>query len=154
VYVGTSADTPEFVVTAIAQWWAQIRRVAYPQATQLLILGDAGGRYGSRPRRWQARLQRQLRDGRRLRVTVGHDPTGGSPWNPMAHGVFSPISLTGAGQPLRTWETMLGSLRDTTTTTDLQVTATLLVGGYQPGKKVTDAVMKTLEVAPHAIYPQ
>ena len=26
VYVGTSADTPEFAVTAIAQWWEQIGR--------------------------------------------------------------------------------------------------------------------------------
>jgi Rhodopirellula transposase DDE domain len=154
VYVGTSADTPEFAVTAIAQWWEQIGRVVYPQATQLLILGDAGGSNGYRPRLWKAQLQSQLSDGLGLRVTVCHYPTGCSKWNPIEHRLFSQISLNWAGQPLRTLETMLGYLHDTTTTTGLQVTATLLEGIYQTGKKVTDAVMKTLEVAHHAICPQ
>jgi hypothetical protein len=54
---------------------------------------------------------------------------------------------------LRTFDTMLGYLRDTTTMTGLQVTARLLAGIYQTGKKVTDAVMKTLNVEHHAICP-
>ena len=42
VYVGASADTPEFAVTAIAQWWQERGRVAYPHASQLLILAMRG----------------------------------------------------------------------------------------------------------------
>jgi hypothetical protein len=48
---------------------------------------------------------------------------------------------------------MLGDRRATTTTTGLQVTASLLQGVYQPGKRVTDAVMKTLHVDHHAVCP-
>ncbi|MDP9145607.1 MAG: ISAzo13 family transposase, partial [Actinomycetota bacterium] len=48
---------------------------------------------------------------------------------------------------------MLGYLRDTTTTTGLKVTAQLLEGIYQTGKKVADAVMKALNVEPHAVCP-
>ncbi len=154
VYVGTSGDTPEFAVRAITQWWKDLGRGAYPQATQLLSLAAAGGSNGYRPRLWKEQLQSQLSDPLGLSVTVCHYPTGCSKWNPIEHRLFSSISLTWAGQPLRTLETMLGYRRDTTTTTGLRVTANLLEGIYQPGKKVTDAVMKTLNVAHHAICPQ
>ncbi len=46
LYVGTSADTPEFAVRCVAQWWQDYGRVAYWQAPQLLILADAGGSNG------------------------------------------------------------------------------------------------------------
>jgi hypothetical protein len=118
-----------------------------------LILADAGGSNGCRPRLWKAQLQSQLSDRLGLSVTVCHYPTGCSKWNPIAHRLFSQISLNWAGKPLRTFDTMLGYLRDTTTTTGLQVTARLLAGVYQTGIKVTDAVMKTLYVEHHAICP-
>jgi Rhodopirellula transposase DDE domain len=153
VDVGASADTPEFAVTAMAPWWEERGRVAYPHATHLLILADAGGRHGYRPRLWKAQLQSQLSDRLGLTVTVCHDPTGGSKWHPIEHRLCSQISLNWAGKPLRTFDTMLGSLRDTTTTTGLQVTAPLLEGLYQTGKKVADAVMKTLHMEPHAVCP-
>ena len=154
VYVGASADTAEFAVTAIARWWEDRGGVAYPQATHLLILADAGGSNGCRPRLWKAQLQSHLSDRFGLTVTVCHYPTGCSKWNPIEHRLFSQISLNWAGQPLRTFETMLGYLRDTTTTTGLTVTARLLEGIYQTGKKIADTVMKTLNVTHHAVCPQ
>jgi hypothetical protein len=154
VYVGTSADTPEFAVTAIAHGWEDLGRVAYPQARQLLILAEAGGSNGCRPRLWKAQLQSQLGDRLGLRVTVCHDPTGGSKWTPIAHRLFSQITINWAGKPLRTFETMLGYLRDTTTTTGLKVTASMLEGVYQTGKRVADAVMKTLRVDHHVVCPR
>jgi len=154
VYVGVSADTPEFAVTAIVHWWEDSGCRVYPQATQLLILADAGGSNGCRPRVWKEQLQSQLSDRLGLSVTVCHYPTGCSKWNPIEHRLFSQISLNWAGQPLRTFETMLGYLRDTTTTTGLRVTTSLLEGVYETGKRVANAVMKTLHVEPHSICPQ
>ena len=153
VYVGASADTPEFAVAAIAPWGEERGRVAYPHATQLLILADAGGSNGYRPRLCKAQLHSQLSDRLGVTVTVCHDPTGCSKWHPMEHRLFSQSSLNWAGKPLRTFDTMLGYLRDTTTTTGLQVTAQWLAGLYQTGKKVADAVMKTLHVEQHAVCP-
>lgn len=43
VTVGTSNDTPEFAVAAIASWWECEGRKHYPAATELLILADCGG---------------------------------------------------------------------------------------------------------------
>jgi hypothetical protein len=154
VYVGTSADTPEFAVAALVQWWRQQGRRAYPQARQLLILADAGGSNGCRPRLWKEQLQSQLCDRFGLTVTVCHYPTGCSKWNPIEYRLFSQISLNWAGQPLRTFEILLSYIRDTTTRTGLKVTASLLTGSYQVGKRVADAVMKSLKLKHPAVCPQ
>src|SRR2546421_10859804 len=76
VYVGTSADTPEFAVTALARWWEDEGRRQFPHATQLLILADAGGSNGYRTRSFKLHLQEQLSDRYGLSVTVCHYPTG------------------------------------------------------------------------------
>ena len=154
VYVGASGDTPECAVGAMTLRWEPIGRVVDPQASRLLILADAGGSHGCRPRLWKEPLQSQVSDRLGLHVTVCHEPTGGSTWNPIAHRLCSHISLNWAGQPWRTLETMLRYIRDTTTTTGLGVTASLLKGVYRTGKRVADAVMKTLSVEHHAVCPQ
>ncbi|MGH8246198.1 MAG: ISAzo13 family transposase, partial [Gammaproteobacteria bacterium] len=46
VYVGRSADTPEFAVAAIATWWQTEGQPAFPAADKLLIVCDAGGSNG------------------------------------------------------------------------------------------------------------
>ena len=154
VYVGLSADTPAFAVEAISRWWQDHGHPGYPQATRLLILADAGGSNGYRPRLWKAQLQRQLSDVVSLRITVCHYPTGCSKWNPIEHRLFSHISINWAGQPLRTVETMLSLLRGTTTQTGLKVSAHMLEGLFETGKKVSEAVMKTLNLTRHAICPR
>jgi hypothetical protein len=151
--MGTSFDSPEFAVTAIAQWWENIGREAYPQARQPLILADAGGSHGYRYRLRKAQLHNQLSDSLGLSVTVCHYPTGCSKWNPIEHRSFRQISLNWAGKPLRTFETMLGYIRDTTTATGLEVTTSLVEGVYQTGKRVADAVMKTACMEHQAVCP-
>jgi hypothetical protein len=76
VYVGSSADTPEFAVTVLARWWEEEGRVIYPEAKQLLILADSGGSNGCRSRMWKQQLQEQLSDRYGLTVVVCHYPTG------------------------------------------------------------------------------
>ena len=154
VYVGVSADTPEFAVAAILRWWHDHGYPAYPHATRLLILADGGGSNGHRPRLWKDQLQSQLSDGVGLSLTLCHYPTGCSKWNPIEHRLFSQISLNWAGQPLRTCETMLGLIRGTTTQTGLQVSAHLLGGLFETGKKVSDAAMKRLKMTRHAVCPR
>ena len=154
VYVGTSADTAEFAVSCVAHWWCEHGPAAYPQDSQLLILADAGGSNGCRPRLWKEQLQSELCDRLGLAVTVCHYPTGCSKWNPIEHRLFSQISLNWAGQPLRTFDTMLGYIRDTTTSTGLKVGAKLLTGVFAVGKKVTDAVWKSVKIEHHAVCPK
>jgi hypothetical protein len=154
VYVGASADTPEFAVRVIAQWYADYGRTDYPRAPQLLILADSGGSNGCRPHVWKEQLQSQVSDQLGLIVTVCHYPRGCSKWNPIEHRLFGQISSNWSGQPLKSFETMLGYLRGTTTKTGLKVTAQLLEGAFQVGKRVAKTVMKSLKLEHHTVCPQ
>ncbi len=109
VTVGSPADTAEFAVDAIAGWWEEHGSKTFPGASQTLILADAGGSNGCRTRLWKLRLQEHLVDRLGLCVTVCHDPSGASKWNPIEHRLFGPISVSWAGQPLRCLATMLGT---------------------------------------------
>ena len=153
VYVGTSADTPQFAVDVIARWWESSGLVAFPQADQLLILADAGGSNGCRPRLWKQQLQEQLSDRFGLTVTVCHYPTGCSKWNPIEHRLFSHISLNWAGKPLRNWEIMLAYIRGTSTSTGLEVQALLWENVYTTGQSVSDTDMQSLNLERHAVCP-
>jgi hypothetical protein len=88
-----------------------------------------------------------------LTVMVCHYPTGCSKWNPIEHRLFSQISLNWAGKPLRTWDTMLGYIRGTTTTTGLEVRAFLHDGVYETGRSVSDEEMYMLHLERHAMCP-
>lgn len=154
VYVGTSADTAELAVDALVWWWESEERPSFPDESMLLILCDAGGSNGYRPRRWKQQLQEQLADRLGIDVMVCHYPTGTSKWNPIEHRLFSHISVNWAGKPLRTFETLLGYIRNTTTETGLQVKATLSHKIYQTGIKVSNKEMAALNLTRLNICPQ
>ena len=153
VVVGTSAETSEFAVDAIAWWWELEDRPAFPDETKLLVLSDAGGSDGCRFRLWKKQLQEQLADWLGIEVMVCHYPTGASKWNPIEHRLFSYISLNWAGKPLRTFETMMGYIRSTTTKTGLKVKAFLLERVYKKGIKVSDQEMAALNLQRRRVCP-
>jgi hypothetical protein len=154
VCVGDSADTPAFAVEAIALWWEHEGQVRYPHATSLLLLCDAGGSNGCRPRAFKQHIQEQLSDRFGLWVTVCHYPTGCSKWNPIEYRLFAPISLNWAGKPLRTFETVLSCLCGTTTKTGLEVSAWLLSKVFATGQSVSNAAMKALNLHFHTVCPR
>ncbi len=154
IYLGQSTDTPTFAVENIARWCATERLERFPQANALLIEADSGGSNGSRSRVWKQQLQEQVADRFGLTVTVCHYPTGTSKWNPIEHRLFSEISKTWAGCPLRTFELALHYMRQTKTQTGLKVQAHLVTQDYALGVKVSDAQMDALHLQRHAVCPQ
>ena len=153
VYVGNSAETGQFAVDAITQWWESEGRVGFAEADKLLILADAGGGNGYRTRLWKLKLQEQLADRLGLEVTVCHYPTGASKWNPIEHRLFGPISINWAGKPLRSFEVMLAYIRATATETGLKVKAHLLDGHYEKGVKLSAQQMEALVLERHEVCP-
>ncbi len=154
MYVGSSADTPQFAVDALASWWWREGQNEFPGAGKILILADGGGSNGYRSRRWKQQLQEQLADSLGLEVTVCHYPRGASKWNPVEHRLFGPISINWAGKPLRTFETMLSYIQGTTTETGLKVKAFLLDRQYQKGVRVSDQEMEGLNLERADTCPQ
>ena len=154
VYVGTSAETGEFAVDAIGMWYEDSDRPTFPREDKLLVLCDGGGSNGYRPRLWKRQLQIHLADRLGTEIMVCHYPTGASKWNPIEHRLFNHISLNWAGKPLCTYETVLGYIRGTTTTTGLKVKAELVDRTYQTRIKVSDAEMAALNLTRRPICPR
>jgi len=145
VFVGSSADTPQFAVDCLAAWWKSEGRQRYPEATRMLILADSGGSNGSRPRAWKYYLQHTLCNPHGLSVTVAHYPSGCSKWNVVEHRLFSAISINWAGRPLDSFETILNYIRTTTTRTGLRVRAERITAEYRKGIKISDDQMAQLD---------
>ncbi len=154
MYVGQSADTPEFAVDNLVRWCETELPRFYPHATMLFLEADGGGSNGARCRLWKQLLQEKVADRFGLTITVSHYPPGCSKWNPIEHRLFSEVSKTCAGCPLRSYELLLHYLSDTKTETGLTVAATFVPTEYAKGTKVSDDEMAALNLHPHAICPQ
>jgi len=154
VYLGRSADTPAFAVDNIATWCATERLDRFPTSSRLMIETDCGGSNSAVSRAWKYHLQNKVSDRFGLIVTVCHYPTGASKWNPIEHRLFSEISKTWAGCPLRTFAIAAQYIRETKTQTGLIVRAHLIRKKYVPGEKISAEMMATLNIAHHAVCPQ
>ncbi len=154
IYVGQSADTPTFAVDNIARWCTTEIREFYPATTCLMIEADAGGSNSARSLVWKYQLQEKVADRFGLTVDVCHYPTGASKWNPIEHRLFSEISKTWAGCPLRSFDDVLHYIGETKTQTGLVVQAHLVTDLYETGIKVSDEMMATVNLEPHKVCPQ
>ena len=153
-FVGTSHDTPQFAVEAIALWWKTSGCKLYPKARKLHILADSGGSNGCRPRAWKYFLQHLLANPFALTVTVAHYPTGASKWNPIEHRLFSEVTRNWAGVPLENLDILLNYLRSTTTRNGLRVEASLVDKAYRKGLKISPGHMEQLNIARDRNLPQ
>jgi hypothetical protein len=154
VYVGQSADTPAFAVDNLARWCQAKLTQGFLGATHLMVEADSGGSNGYRSRVWKRDIQDNVADAFGLIVTVCHYPTGTSKWNPIEHRLFSEISKTWAGCPLRSFDDVLYYIRDTKTQTGLTMQAELVTETYEKGVKVLDEEMDALNIKYHDVCPQ
>ncbi len=153
VAVGTSHETPAFVVDGIALWWKSQGQRCYEHANELLIFADCGGGNSARSRAWKYHLQHDLCNTYGLKVTVCHYPPGSSKWNPIEHHLFSYISGNWSGIPLISYETVLKYISTTKTSTGLSVTAKLIRKDYPKGENISKSEMGALSLSYHKTLP-
>lgn len=153
VSVGISSDTAEFAVETIRRWWNEMGYEHYGDLDELLITADCGGSNGYRTRLWKLELQR-LADEIDVPITVCHYPAGTSKWNKIEHRLFSFITLSWRGKPLRTYETIVSLIAATTTDTGLEVRCQLDDETYIKGRKVTDDELATVNIRRHQFHPE
>ena len=153
ISVGTSHDTPDFAVDNLIRWWRREGLQRYNGASQLLVLADSGGSNGPRIRAFKYALQTRLADPHGISVTVCHYPSGASKWNPIEHRLFSEVSKNWAGEPLRSYDTILNYIRTTKTRTGLRVSAHLVDHEYPKGVRISDAQLATIALERHQTQP-
>jgi Rhodopirellula transposase DDE domain len=147
VSVGVDHDTPVFAVKSIETWWTQVGEKRYPRARELFITADAGGSNSYRSRVWKQQLQR-LADTLNLSIHVSHFPPGTSKWNKVEHRLFSFISMNWRGRPLRSYETVINLISNTTNHGGLVVRARLDRRSYPIGKKISKREFSQLNIVP------
>jgi len=145
VSVGVDHDTAAFAVNSIRQWWLNLGRARYPNATRLLITADGGGSNGSRVRLWKRELQK-LANELGLDIVVSHLPPGTSKWNKIEHRLFSFISQNWRAQPLVSYRVIVELISATTTKTGLTVRCELDTDLYPSGIVVSDAEIAALNI--------
>lgn len=145
VSVGVDHDTPVFAVTSIEAWWKQVGAKRYPKADELFITADAGGSNAYRSNVWKYELQ-SLADKLDMSIHVSHFPPGTSKWNKIEHRLFSFISINWRGRPLRTYETIINLIGNTTNGGGLVVRARLDRRKYPTGRKISRAQMRELMI--------
>ena len=153
VSVGIDRDTAQFSVAAIAAWWRQLGKTAYPQPTSLTVTADCGGSNGNRTRLWKTELQ-GLANQTGLQIHVCHFPPGTSKWNKIEHRLFSFISKNWRGQPLASYEVIINLIAATTTSTGLQVYARLDQTDYPDKIHVTDDQLAAVNLDHHTFHPE
>ncbi|MDA9004033.1 ISAzo13 family transposase [bacterium] len=146
VNVGTSADTAEFAVESIRQWWKRMGSKKYPMAKKLLITADCGGSNSYRVHLWKVELQK-LANETDLKITVSHYPPGTSKWNKIEHKLFSFISINWRGRPLVDYRTVVDLISGTKSTAGLEVKARLDRKKYKKGKKATKEQVEALNIS-------
>jgi len=145
VSVGVDHDTPVFAATSIEAWWKQVGEQRYPHARELFITADAGGSNSYRSNVWKHELQR-LADKLNLAIHVSHFPPGTSKWNKVEHRLFSFISINWRGRPLRSYETVINLISNTTNRGGLLVRARLDRRRYPTGKKVSKKELRAINI--------
>jgi hypothetical protein len=151
VSVGTDHGTPVFAATTIEAWWQQVGTKRYPEARELFITADAGGSNSYRSQVWKAELQR-VADKHNLSIHVSHFPPGTSKWNKVEHRLFSFISMNWRGRPLRTYETIVNLIGNTTNWGGLVVRARIDRRRYPIGRKVSAREFRALKIERDAFH--
>lgn len=151
VSVGIDADTAEFAVNAIRNWWTHLGRERYPDADTLTITADCGGSNGNRTRLWKTELQAFANE-TGLEIRVCHFPPGTSKWNRIEHCLFSFIARNWRGQPLVSRQAVVSLIGATTSTKGLKVFAQLDENEYERGIKITPAQLAAVNLTPDTFH--
>jgi len=153
VSVGITSDTAEFAVQSIRRWRDAMGRERYPNMRELTITADCGGSNGARVRLWKVALQK-FADETGLILHIHHYPPGTSKWNKIEHRLFCHITQNWRSRPLLDRMTVVELIAATTTATGLKVRCALDTTTYEKGIKVSDAEMKTLDIAGDPFHPE
>jgi hypothetical protein len=153
VNIGISADTAEFAVNSLRQWWKSVGEKHYQNASKILICADGGGSNGSRNRLWKYELQKFANELDR-EIQICHYPPGTSKWNKIEHRMFSYISMNWRGRPLDSYEIVLKLIGSTTTKTGLKIKAVLDKNKYEKGIKISDDEMGEINITYGKVNPK
>ena len=143
VRLGQCADTAEFSVSCLRNYWKKYGSKIYDNNNPILILADGGGSNGSRNKLFKQELQ-DWADEENLKIRVCHYPPYCSKYNPIEHRLFPGITNALKGVMLDSVDTMIDLINERTklTTSKLKVFVDHTNEVFKKGVKVFDHYLK------------
>lgn len=135
INIGISYETAEFVCDSMRKWWNQYGKKCYPDATEILVLCDAGGANSYRHNIFKIELQK-LANKINMVLNISHYPPYASKWNPIEHRVFPHVTRAMAGVVLNSPEEAAEYIKHAKTRTGLKVKTNIIKKTYKKGKEV------------------
>lgn len=145
ITLGTSKDTSEFACEAIKEWWENVGRYEYPNATSVLILADGGGSNSSRAYLFKSDLQ-NLTNQIGIEIRIAHYPPYTSKYNPIEHRMFCHVTKACQGVVFKNIEIVKGLIEKTYTKTGLEVFVTIKDKIYKTGRKVCEGFKENMTI--------
>jgi hypothetical protein len=144
--LGTSKDTSEFACDCIRDWWENVGKYNYPEATSILILSDGGGSNSSRHYIFKYDLQ-NLVNSIGIEIRMAHYPPYTSKYNPIEHRMFCHVTRACEGVVFKNIEIVKELMEKTSTKSGLNVLVNIKDKIYQTGRKVTEEFKEDLKIA-------
>jgi hypothetical protein len=143
--LGLSHDTSRFACDSLGYWWETHGRLAYPDASRMLLLCDGGGSNASKRYVFKYHLE-QLANRLGLDIRVAHYPPHCSKYNPIEHRFFPHVTRACQGLLLTSMELTCKAMARTSTKKGLKTTVHVLTGDYPTGEGYPDSYRKAMKI--------
>lgn len=153
VHLNMSHDTSDLCCDSIEHWWQKHGRLQYPKARRLLLLCDGGGSNAANRFVFKEALQK-LSDRLGLEIRVAHYPPYCSKHNPIEHRFFPHLTRACLGVVFHSIDIVKEFMGSAKTSTGLKVTADILAGVYETGKKYAADFKETMKIVFDPLLPR
>lgn len=153
VSIGNSSETAAFIVDNLRWYWFNYGIHQYPDATNMLLLCDAGGGNSYRHHAFKKELLAFAKE-IGINIIVVHYPPYASKWNPIEHRLFAHVHQAMQGEMFESYEYVKALIEKTTTTTGLKVIVRLNLNEYHTKLKTDPNVSKDKRIQYHPTIPQ
>lgn len=145
INIGLSHDTSQFACDSFRWFWNCIGQQRHPDATEILILCDAGGSNSASQFLFKYYLQLLAND-LGLPIRVAHYPSYCSKYNPADRRFFPHVSRACLGMLFDSLDTVVRLFRRASTTTGLRTTVHVIRKAYETGLKLTDELKEAMTI--------
>lgn len=153
ISIGSSHETADFITDNLRWWWEQFGIHHYPDATQILILCDAGGGNNYRHHVFKKHLI-LLAQQIGVDIMIAHYPPYASKWNPIEHRLFPHVQRAIEGVPFTEYQQVKELFEKTSTDTGLKVFVRLNLNTYVTGKKTKAEEVDLNRIHFHNVLPK
>ena len=153
ITIGTSHDTTQFACACILLWWRTYGIIAYPDATEIVLLCDCGGSNNARYYIFKQDLQ-QLANTIGIPIRITHYPPYTSKYNPIEHRLFPHITRACQGVIFKTIQLAKEFIARAKTSKGLKVFTTILDEVFETKRKVAEDFKETMLIRFDDYLPQ